>query len=157
MATRVIMPKLTDTMTEGVVIKWHKHEGDRIESGDALAEIETDKAVMDLEAFGAGTLRKILVPDQSTVPAGQLIAVIAAPDEDIASLLAETDGSATNPAAFGNTGAKADRSCVPTTEPPCHPATTGGPQSLPTRPPDGGRGRSRPGDDHAHRTRRTDH
>ncbi|HUJ79397.1 MAG TPA: dihydrolipoamide acetyltransferase family protein [Nitrospiria bacterium] len=90
MATRVIMPKLTDTMTEGVVIKWHKREGDRIESGDALAEIETDKAVMDLEAFGAGTLRKILVPDQSTVPAGQLIAVIASPDEDIAPLLAET-------------------------------------------------------------------
>ncbi|HXZ25565.1 MAG TPA: dihydrolipoamide acetyltransferase family protein [Nitrospiria bacterium] len=97
MATRVIMPKLTDTMTEGVVIKWHKHEGDRIESGDALAEIETDKAVMDLEAFGAGTLRKILVPDQSTVPAGQLIAVIAAPDEDIAPLLAET--GAASPAA----------------------------------------------------------
>jgi pyruvate dehydrogenase E2 component (dihydrolipoamide acetyltransferase) len=83
------MPKLTDTMTEGVVIKWHKHEGDRIESGDAIAEIETDKAVMDLEAFGAGTLRKILVPEQSTVPAGRLIAVIAAPDEDIAPLLAE--------------------------------------------------------------------
>ncbi|HTP42035.1 MAG TPA: dihydrolipoamide acetyltransferase family protein [Nitrospiria bacterium] len=97
MATRVIMPKLTDTMTEGVVIKWHKHEGDRIESGEALAEIETDKAVMDLEAFGAGTLRKILVPDQSTVPAGQLIAVIAAPDEDIAPLLAEA--GAASPAA----------------------------------------------------------
>ena len=99
MATRVIMPKLTDTMTEGVVIKWHKREGDRIESGDALAEIETDKAVMDLEAFGAGTLRKILVPDQSTVPAGQLIAVIASPDEDIAPLLAETAKAPTPSAA----------------------------------------------------------
>jgi pyruvate dehydrogenase E2 component (dihydrolipoamide acetyltransferase) len=91
MATRVVMPKLSDTMTEGVVIVWHKHEGDRIESGDALAEIETDKAVMDLEAFGSGTLRKILVPAQSTVPAGQLIAIIAAPDEDITALLAEAE------------------------------------------------------------------
>ena len=89
MATRVIMPKLSDTMTEGVVIAWHKREGDHIESGDALAEIETDKAVMDLEAFGSGTLRKILVPEQSTVPAGRLIAIIAAPDEDIAPLLKE--------------------------------------------------------------------
>ena len=89
MAIRVVMPKLSDTMTEGVVLKWHKHEGDRVESGDAIAEIETDKAVMDLEAFGSGTLRKVFVPEQSTVPAGQLIAIIAAPDEEIGALLNE--------------------------------------------------------------------
>jgi len=114
------MPKLTDTMTEGVVIKWHKREGDRIESGDAIAEIETDKAVMDLEAFGAGTLRKILVAEQSTVPAGRLIAVIAAPDEDIAPLLAEA-GMAPQPAV---------QSATP---PAVKPAAT--PQGPSTRPP----------------------
>ena len=56
MATRVVMPKLTDTMEEGVVLGWKKHEGDQVAAGDVLAEIETDKAVMDLEAFGSGTL-----------------------------------------------------------------------------------------------------
>ncbi len=86
MASRVIMPKLTDSMEEGVVVKWRKAEGDRVESGDVLAEIETDKAVMDLEAFGSGTLRKILVPEGSTVPSGTLIGLIAEPDEDIESL-----------------------------------------------------------------------
>jgi pyruvate dehydrogenase E2 component (dihydrolipoamide acetyltransferase) len=86
MASRVIMPKLTDSMEEGVVVKWRKAEGDRVESGDVLAEIETDKAVMDLEAFGSGTLRKILVPEGSTVPSGALIGIIAEPDEDIQSI-----------------------------------------------------------------------
>ena len=86
MASRVIMPKLTDSMEEGVVVKWRKAEGDRVESGDVLAEIETDKAVMDLEAFGSGTLRKILVPEGSTVPSGTLIGIIAEPDEDLESL-----------------------------------------------------------------------
>ncbi|MEW6325932.1 MAG: dihydrolipoamide acetyltransferase family protein, partial [Nitrospirota bacterium] len=97
MATRVVMPKLTDTMTEGVVIKWHKREGDHVESGDAIAEIETDKAVMDLEAFGSGTLRKVLVPEQSTVPAGRLIAIIAEPEEPIEPLLRETGEAAAPP------------------------------------------------------------
>ncbi|MGH7208997.1 MAG: dihydrolipoamide acetyltransferase family protein, partial [Nitrospiraceae bacterium] len=90
MASRVVMPKLTDTMEEGVVVKWKKREGDTVGSGDVLAEIETDKAVMDLEAFASGTLRRVLVPEGTTVKAGELIAVIAEPDEDIAPVLAET-------------------------------------------------------------------
>lgn len=97
MASRVVMPKLTDTMTEGVLIKWYKHEGDHVESGDVLAEIETDKAVMDLEAYASGVMRKILVGENATVPAGCLIAVIAAPNEDIASILANPSGSVTSP------------------------------------------------------------
>src|SRR5438094_4133654 len=84
------MPKLTDTMEEGVVIKWKKREGDVVGSGDVLAEIETDKAVMDLEAFSSGTLRRVLVNEGTTVKAGALIAVIAEPDEDITSVLADT-------------------------------------------------------------------
>jgi len=87
MASRVIMPKLTDSMEEGVVVKWRKAEGERVESGDVLAEIETDKAVMDLEAFASGTLRKILIPEGTTVPSGTLIGVIGEPDEDIRAIL----------------------------------------------------------------------
>ena len=87
MASRVIMPKLTDSMEEGVVVKWRKAEGERVESGDVLAEIETDKAVMDLEAFASGTLRKILVPEGTTVPSGTLIGVIGEPDEDLREIL----------------------------------------------------------------------
>ena len=98
MASRVVMPKLTDTMEEGVVVKWKKHEGDPVGAGDVLAEIETDKAVMDLEAFSSGTLRRVLVGEGETVPSGKLIAVIAEPDEDITDSLAETIGQASTPA-----------------------------------------------------------
>src|SRR5439155_8468226 len=87
MASRVIMPKLTDSMEEGVVVKWRKAEGERVESGDVLAEIETDKAVMDLEAFASGTLLKILVPEGTTVPSGTLIGVIGEYEEDIKDIL----------------------------------------------------------------------
>ena len=87
MASRVIMPKLTDSMEEGVVVKWRKAEGERVESGDVLAEIETDKAVMDLEAFASGTLRKILVPEGTTVPSGALIGIIGEPEEDIQEIM----------------------------------------------------------------------
>lgn len=90
MITRVVMPKLTDTMEEGVVVAWKKHEGDAVESGDILAEIETDKAVLDLESFGSGVLKKVLVPEGETVKAGKLIAVIGEQDDDIEATLTET-------------------------------------------------------------------
>jgi len=99
MASRVIMPKLTDSMEEGVVVKWRKAEGEHVESGDVLAEIETDKAVMDLEAFASGTLRKILVPEGTTVPSGTLIGVIGESDEDIRGILAGAQPSAARPSA----------------------------------------------------------
>ncbi len=87
MPSQVIMPKLSDAMTEGRVIQWMKKEGDRVQGGDVVASIETDKAEIELEAFGSGVLRKILVGDGQTVPVGQLIAVIAEPDEDISGLV----------------------------------------------------------------------
>ncbi len=87
MANRVVMPKLTDTMEEGVLLKWYKHEGDKVESGDPIAEVETDKAVMDLEAFASGTLKKILVPEGYVVPSGDLIALIAREDENVDEVL----------------------------------------------------------------------
>jgi pyruvate dehydrogenase E2 component (dihydrolipoamide acetyltransferase) len=101
MASRVVMPKLTDTMEEGVLLAWKKHEGDQVEAGEALAEIETDKAIMDLEAFASGILRKILVQDGATVMSGTLIGVIGGADEDITSALTDTITAA--PSAGGGT------------------------------------------------------
>jgi pyruvate dehydrogenase E2 component (dihydrolipoamide acetyltransferase) len=98
MASRVVMPKLTDTMEEGVVLKWKKKEGDTVGAGDVLAEIETDKAVMDLEAFASGVLRRVLTAEGETVKSGALIGLIAEPDEDITSLLGEQTSSAPAPA-----------------------------------------------------------
>src|SRR5215467_7689132 len=75
--TKVVMPKLSDAMETGKIIKWLKKEGDRVQGGDILAEIETDKADVEMEAFGAGVLRKILVGAGDRAPIGGLIAVIA--------------------------------------------------------------------------------
>ncbi len=113
MASRVVMPKLTDTMEEGVLVAWKKCEGDRVEAGEVLAEIETDKAVMDLEAFASGVLRKILVRDGETVQSGTLLAVIAEADEDIAPALSDrvtatpSIGGAGKPAAASSAAAPA--------------------------------------------------
>src|SRR5262249_46320148 len=105
MASRVVMPKLTDTMEEGVLLAWKKREGDSVQAGEALAEIETDKAIMDLEAFASGILRKILVQEGATVMSGTLIGVIGDVDEAITSEL--TDKITAAPPAGG--GAKASR------------------------------------------------
>lgn len=94
MASRVVMPKLTDTMEEGVLLAWKKHEGDSVQAGEAIAEIETDKAIMDLEAFASGILRKILVQEGATVMSGTLIGVIGGADEDITSALTDTIAAA---------------------------------------------------------------
>ncbi|HID24480.1 MAG TPA: pyruvate dehydrogenase complex dihydrolipoamide acetyltransferase, partial [Planctomycetaceae bacterium] len=79
----------SDTMTEGVLLKWLKKEGDVVEAGDIIAEAESDKATMELEAFDAGVLKKILVPEGGKVPVGGTIAIIADDDEDISDVLQE--------------------------------------------------------------------
>ncbi len=84
---KVLMPKGSDTMTEGKVLKWVKKEGDQVSAGDAVVEIETDKVDMEVEAMGGGVLRKILVQSGNSVPVGELLALIAKPDEDISALL----------------------------------------------------------------------
>jgi pyruvate dehydrogenase E2 component (dihydrolipoyllysine-residue acetyltransferase) len=94
MANPVVMPKMSDTMEEGVVVKWLKREGDRVAWGDALAEIETDKAILELEASVAGVLGKILAWEDTKVPVGQPIAIISAAGEDISNLI---DGLASSP------------------------------------------------------------
>src|SRR5207249_600683 len=86
--TKVVMPKLSDAMESGKIIKWLKKEGDRVQGGDILAEVETDKADVEMEAFGGGVLRKILVPAGETAAIGALIGVIAEPGDDIAAVVA---------------------------------------------------------------------
>lgn len=98
MASRVVMPKLTDTMEEGILVAWKKREGERVEAGEVIAEIETDKAVMDLEAFASGIVRKIVVREGETVPSGTLLAVVAEADEDITAALTEQIAPAPSPA-----------------------------------------------------------
>lgn len=87
MATVVNMPRLSDTMEEGVVAKWLKKVGDKIEEGDILAEIETDKATMEFESFHEGTLLHIGVQEGETTPVDQLLAIIGEEGEDISALL----------------------------------------------------------------------
>jgi len=88
MITKVMMPKLSEAMETGKVIKWLKKEGDPIKGGDVIAEIETDKANVEIEAFGSGVLRKILVGEGGQVPVGETIGVIADPADDIAAIAA---------------------------------------------------------------------
>ena len=88
MATKVHMEALSPTMEEGQVVKWLRSEGDGVSSGDVIAEIETDKATMELTARGDGILRAILVAEGGTAPVGDVIALIGAADEDIAELQA---------------------------------------------------------------------
>ncbi|HXD98630.1 MAG TPA: dihydrolipoamide acetyltransferase family protein [Candidatus Acidoferrum sp.] len=92
--SKVVMPKLSEQMETGKIIKWLKQEGDRIQSGDILAEVETDKADVEMEAFGSGVLRKILVQAGAAAPVGALIGVIAEPGDDIASVVSQAGGAA---------------------------------------------------------------
>ncbi len=123
MATKVVMEALSPTMEEGQVTKWLKGEGDKVASGDTLAEVETDKAVMELVARGDGVLRKIVVPEGMTVEVGSLVAVIGAEDEDISSLAVETAVPAT---VESSDGGAADVAALPTGPAPAAASGNGG-------------------------------
>src|SRR6195256_3352219 len=89
MPTEVLMPALSPTMEKGNLAKWVKHEGDKVKSGDVIAEIETDKATMEVEAVDEGTLGKILVPEGTEdVAVNTPIAVILADGEDASAIKA---------------------------------------------------------------------
>lgn len=94
MAEIVRMPKLSDTMTEGVVSKWHKKIGDKVKSGDLLADIETDKATMEFESFSDGVLLHQGVPEGGTAPVDSVLAILGKEGEDISALLAEAGSAA---------------------------------------------------------------
>ncbi len=112
MATKVVMEALSPTMEEGRLVKWNKNEGDQIKSGDVLAEVETDKAVMELVARGDGVLRKRLANEGDASPVGTLLAVIANPDENIDSIVGSA-GSAAAPVAAGQAQAAQGQGAPP--------------------------------------------
>jgi pyruvate dehydrogenase E2 component (dihydrolipoamide acetyltransferase) len=76
MSVNIEMPKLSDTMTEGTLVKWHKNVGDSVEIGDILADIETDKATMEMEAFDDGVLTEILIQAGEKAPIGATLAIL---------------------------------------------------------------------------------
>lgn len=92
MAIPVEMPKMSDTMEEGVLVAWMVEEGDSISAGDIIAQVETDKATMDLEVWEDGVLLKKVIADGDSVPIGDLIAVLGKEGEDISDLLAKYQG-----------------------------------------------------------------
>ena len=98
MAEKIEMPKLSDTMEEGVIAKWNVKEGDKVESGDVIAEVETDKATMEVEVFDAGTVLKVLVGEGDSVPLGGVMAIIGEEGEDISELLEEAEAANGGPA-----------------------------------------------------------
>ncbi|MCR9160171.1 MAG: dihydrolipoamide acetyltransferase family protein [Nannocystaceae bacterium] len=92
MATIVELPRLSDTMEEGVIAKWHIAEGDKVKRGQVIADIETDKATMEYESFDAGTVLKIVASEGDTHPIGTPIAVLGKPGEDFEEALAGAGG-----------------------------------------------------------------
>ncbi len=132
MITKVVLAKLSPTMEEGTLVKWSKKEGDPIKVGDVLAEIETDKANMEMEALGAGVLRTVLVPAGGKAPVGALIGVIADPGEDISAMLAEAAAAspvAATPAAPAVTPAPVAPPTAPVA--PAAPPSAAAPVTLP--------------------------
>jgi pyruvate dehydrogenase E2 component (dihydrolipoamide acetyltransferase) len=99
MATKVVMEALSPTMEEGRLVKWNKNEGDAVKNGDVLAEVETDKAIMELVARGDGVLRKRLANEGDSSPVGTLLAVIGTADENIDSIIGSAAPAAAAPAA----------------------------------------------------------
>src|SRR6478735_3267519 len=100
MPINVLMPALSPTMEKGNLAKWLKKEGDKVTPGDVIAEIETDKATMEVEAADEGVLAKIVVPEGTAdVPVNQLIAVLAGEGEDVKSAAAAAGKAAAAPSA----------------------------------------------------------
>jgi pyruvate dehydrogenase E2 component (dihydrolipoamide acetyltransferase) len=132
MATQVVMPKLSPTMEEGQISRWLKNEGDKVSMGEPLAEIDTDKATMEMQALSTGVLRKILIKEGESVPLGQMIAVIGEPDEDISALLGQADSAAktqATPQTLSDDGEKAEPAAEQQQKPPAEaakPATASG-------------------------------
>jgi pyruvate dehydrogenase E2 component (dihydrolipoamide acetyltransferase) len=147
MATKVTMEALSPTMEEGRLVKWTKNEGDQVKSGDVLAEVETDKAIMDLVARGDGVLRKRLANEGDASPIGTLLGVIAAPDENIDAIIggavpataSAPAAAAAKPAQASATPQSSDQSQTEAPAPPqqkaAGPAAAPPPATRPASPP----------------------
>ncbi|MFZ9878006.1 MAG: biotin/lipoyl-containing protein, partial [Chitinophagaceae bacterium] len=114
MAEVILMPRLSDTMTEGVIASWHKKVGDRVKKGDLLAEVETDKATMELESYKDGVLLHLGGDKGAKLQVNDLLAIIGNEGEDISSLLTKPAASAT-PAATPTPSATPSPASTPTT------------------------------------------
>jgi len=134
MATKVHMEALSPTMEEGRLVKWTKKEGDAVKSGDTLAEVETDKAVMELVARADGQLLKVVVPAGSTVPVGNVVAWIGKPGEKVDGAGTAGAGSQTAGAGSQESGAGAAKPAVPAAAPKPAPAPAAGPRPTPPTP-----------------------
>ena len=119
MAEVILMPRLSDTMTEGVIAAWHKKVGDKVKKGDLLAEVETDKATMELESYKDGTLLHIGIEKGGKLQVNDLLAIIGNPGEDVSSLI-------------GGGGQKAAASAAPAKTATPEPAKTEQPAAKPS-------------------------
>lgn len=127
MATSIVMPQMGYDMQQGTVVRWHKQEGDPVARGDVLADIETDKATVEFEAYVGGVLRKIVAQEGIAIPVGDLIAVITGPDEALPEgLLSRTGSGDTDDAPGGNRATTAAAQPVSTVTPAPPAAAPGG-------------------------------
>ena len=126
MAEIVRLPKMSDTMTEGVIVKWNYKVGDSVKSGDILAEVETDKATMDMEVYAKGTILHLAVSEGDATPVDSIIAIVGAAGEDFQSLLSGNNVSAAseNNVAETTTAAVTPASASPASTPSTPTATT---------------------------------
>lgn len=132
MAIKIQMPKLSDTMDTGRIIKWLKKEGEKVSPGDVLAEVETDKANMDMEAYDEGTLLKIVAKEGDRVPIGGLIGVLGDKGEDVSAVVSEAAApaakeSSATPAPAANS---APAAAAAPAQPAAAPATTAPPPAA---------------------------
>jgi pyruvate dehydrogenase E2 component (dihydrolipoamide acetyltransferase) len=148
MPINILMPALSPTMEKGNLAKWLKKEGDKVKSGDVIAEIETDKATMEVEAVDEGTIAKILVPEGTQdVPVNDVIAVLAGDGEDVTSAGAgakPTASSAPPPSAEASAAAKpapAPAPATPAAKAPTPPVAAAAPQAAAPAPQTNGHGR----------------
>lgn len=124
MAEVILMPRLSDTMTEGVIAAWHKKVGDRVKKGDLLAEVETDKATMELESYKDGVLLHLGGEKGSKIQVNDLLAIIGNEGEDISSLLNNVAATAAPAAATPSAAAPSNSTSAPAANPPS-PASPG--------------------------------
>jgi dihydrolipoamide dehydrogenase len=120
MPAEITMPQLSDTMTEGTVVKWRKKEGEKVKAGEVVADVETDKAVMEMEAYDSGTLAAIVVPEGKKAAVGALLAVIATggeKPEDVKKQAASAAGGGAKPAAAPPASAQKPSQPAPSAKP----------------------------------------
>jgi dihydrolipoamide dehydrogenase len=134
MPVEVTMPQLSDTMSEGTLVKWHKKEGDKVKAGEEIADVETDKATMPMEAFDGGTLALIVAKEGDKVAVGGLIAVIATGSENAAEVKKQFAGKASGGAAPSAPKPEAAKPEAPKPASSAKPQAAAAPSGSPAKP-----------------------